>query len=332
MFHHARLKLTIWYLLIIMTISLAFSVVIFNNTVIEVTRGLRMQQARIGREMGFGPVRVLEIDRDLLEEVKSRVRVNLFLINLAILGVSGAAGYFLAGRTLKPIKEMVEDQNLFVADASHELRTPLTALRTEIEVGLRNDHLTAAEARDLLISNLEEVNNLQLLTDGLIKLAANQEEQNQLNLIQTNLKKISHEAVKRIKTLASQKRIKITNQARTISLEADEGLLIELLVILLDNSVKYSPQGSEVKIGTKKLDDSVWITVSDKGIGMSAEEIPHLFDRFYRSDKSRSKAGVSGYGLGLAIAKQIVDRHRGTIKVTSQVDRGTKFIIKLPFR
>ncbi len=330
MFHDARIKLTVWYLLIIMTISLAFSVIIYRNTVTEVIRGIRIQQARVERVIGYGPTHPPEIDPALLDEVRDRVRLNLFLINLAILGISGTAGYFLAGRTLKPIRKMVEEQNRFITDASHELRTPLTAIRTEIEVNLRNKNLSLPEARGLLMSNLEEVNNLQALSDGLIKMTAYQKGQNKMLFTTVSLAKITKEAIRRVNGMAREKQISLLNQVKEIALTGDEAMLTELLVIFLDNAIKYSPKNSRVKIGAKQNDGSVLITISDQGMGISEEEIPHLFDRFYRSDKSRTKTDVAGYGLGLAIAKQIVERHRGLIKVESVVGKGTKFTIKLP--
>ncbi len=322
--------MTVWYLLIIMTISLAFSVIIYRNTVTEVIRGIRIQQARVERVIGYGPTHPPEIDPALLDEVRDRVRLNLFLINLAILGISGTAGYFLAGRTLKPIRKMVEEQNRFITDASHELRTPLTAIRTEIEVNLRNKNLSLPEARGLLMSNLEEVNNLQALSDGLIKMTAYQKGQNKMLFTTVSLAKITKEAIRRVNGMAREKQISLLNQVKEIALTGDEAMLTELLVIFLDNAIKYSPKNSRVKIGAKQNDGSVLITISDQGMGISEEEIPHLFDRFYRSDKSRTKTDVAGYGLGLAIAKQIVERHRGLIKVESVVGKGTKFTIKLP--
>jgi signal transduction histidine kinase len=140
MFHSARIKLTAWYFLIIMLISVSFSVGIYRVTTVELNRIERMQRLRVEREdrllMPSNEVtpRPPILDPELIAETKNRFKIILFLINLGILAVSTGGGYFLAGRTLRPIKEMLDEQSRFITDASHELRTPLTSLKTEIEV------------------------------------------------------------------------------------------------------------------------------------------------------------------------------------------------------
>src|SRR3989344_8850426 len=163
MFKKARLKLTAWYLLIIMLISLAFSIAIDHLLTLELTRVERVQRLRQERRIP----RIPAIDPEVIEETKNRLRINLILINLGILGAAGVAAYFLAGRTLKTIKNMVDEQNRFITDSSHELRTPITSLKTEMEVNLRDKKLNK-DTRKILESNLEEVNSLQSLSDNLI--------------------------------------------------------------------------------------------------------------------------------------------------------------------
>jgi len=181
MFKKARLKLTSWYLLIIIFISVLFSGVVYQQSIQEIDRGLRMQALRFSRE------RVLENppgasrsfdgqlahppDVTLLEEVKRRIALQLAFINLGILICSGFASYFLAGKTLKPIEKALDEQKRFISDASHELRTPLTALKSEIEVSLRDKNLNLKEAQKLLQSNLEEVDKIQSLSNYLLTLS-----------------------------------------------------------------------------------------------------------------------------------------------------------------
>ena len=112
--------------------------------------------------------------------------------------------------------------------------------------------------------------------------------------------------------------------------EGNRQTLVELLVILLDNAIKYSPAQSEINLKTVKIDGKLFIHVSDQGIGIDEKDLPHLFDRFYRSDRSRTKTEVSGYGLGLAIAKEIVDRHKGNLKVESHPGQGATITVELP--
>jgi len=327
MFKSARIKLTAWYLLIIMVISLCFSVVIYKMLTFELDRFERMQRSRIERRL---PDNFFFIDQDLIRETKNRLKMTLFLINITILGTSAVAGYFLAGRTLRPISEMVNEQNRFISDSSHELRTPLTSLKTEIEVGLKDGKLTLAEAKKLLESNLEEVNNLQKLSDGLIKLTQYQKGHNGLAIEKISLLEVVSEAAGKVSKLSKVKSITIENRVKDFKVDAEKQSIIELFIILLDNAIKYSHENTKIFLEAKKTDGMVEVMVKDQGVGIEEKDIPHLFDRFYRADKSRTKSDVQGYGLGLSIAKQIVDKHRGTILVKSKLGEGTTFTIRLP--
>lgn len=342
MFHSARLKLTAWYLLTIMVISLAFSGAIYRILTFELDRVERAQRLRI--ELRFperleneppflpGQRRIFWLDSEVIAETKKHLLINLAIINLTILGASALAGYFLAGQTLMPINEMVEEQGRFITDASHELRTPLTSLKSEIEVNLRDKKLSLDQAKSLLKSNLEEVNNLQILSDGLIKLTQYQKTKNGLEVSQISLNALVEEAVKKIAHLAKEKKIVIANKVTDLTFEGNHQTLIELLVIFLDNAIKYSPKNTSVSLSSDKKDGHFLIQIKDQGIGIEEKEIPHLFNRFFRTDKSRTKSEVPGYGLGLAIAKQIVERHNGLIKVKSQPGVGTTFSVQLPIK
>jgi signal transduction histidine kinase len=342
MFKSARIKLTSWYLLIIMLISTSFSVVIYRVLTSELDRVERMQRTRIERglpgRLGITILpdssddlpQFLYLDPALLAETKIRLATMLVIINFGILAGSATAAYFLAGRTLKPIADMVDQQYRFISDASHELRTPLTSLKSEIEVNLRDKNLTLADARKLLASNLEEANNLQVLSDGLIKLSQYQKGENGLAIANISLAAITAEAIGKIVKLAKSKNITIINKVENVTLEANKPTLTEVFVIFLDNAIKYSPKGTKVTLASAKTDGNILVRISDEGMGISPEDLPHIFDRFYRADKSRTKSNIHGYGLGLSIAKQIIDKHRGTIRVQSKPGAGTTFTLQLP--
>lgn len=325
MFYKARLKLTGYYLLIIMLISMSFSVAIFEVLTQELNRVERVQRLRQGR---FS--RLPAIDPEVIEETKNRLRAVLVLINLTILGISSAGGYFLAGRTLRPIKDMVDDQSRFITDSSHELRTPLTSLKSEIEVALRDKKLDLSDAKKLLESNLEEVNKLQYLSDNLIKLTQ-YEKSNGSVFEEINLLEILEEAIRKVASLAKNKKIIIKNELKGQIINGDKQGLIEMFVIFLDNAIKYSASGKTVTLTSKKIEESIQVDIKDQGFGISEEDLPYLFDRFFRSDKSRTKSDVSGYGLGLSIARQIIEKHKGSIKVESKFGKGSTFSIQLPF-
>jgi signal transduction histidine kinase len=224
---------------------------------------------------------------------------------------------------------MLDEQNRFITDASHELRTPLTSLKTSIEVNLRNKNLTINQAKNLIQSNLEDVEYLRVLSDGLLRLAYYQEPNGNMLFEKVSLKEIAENAVDKVKALALDNKIKINSRIENLEIHGDKKSLTELLVILLDNAIKYGKQNSSVKINTLKEDGKVIISVSDNGIGIDEKDLPHIFDRFYRAEKSRSKENVSGYGLGLSIAKKIVELHNGLITVESKKGEGTAFMVAL---
>lgn len=332
MFEKTRLKLTGWYLLIIMLISFSFSLVIYKVLTNEVERFIRTQQLRIERRLRsdfFSPP-PLPADPDLVNETKNRILIMLIEINSIIFIVSGGLGYFLAGRTLRPIKEMVDEQNQFITDASHELRTPLTSLRSEIEVNLRDKNLNLNNVKKLLKSNLEEVINLQSLSDNLMELAQYQKKNGDLIFEEISIRTITEIACKKITPLATNKNIDIDNKIKDYQLKGNKQSLVELFIILLDNAVKYSRNNKYVLLTSEKKDHIVIISIKDEGIGIDKKDLPFIFNRFYRSDSSRSKEMAKGYGLGLSIAKKIVNLHNGKITVSSKLGKGTTFIVSLP--
>lgn len=308
MFRSARIKLTSWYLLIIMAVSLSFSMVIYQINNFELNRIERIQRMRS----------VPRFDHDLIVETKTRLLNQLILINFSIFGFAGLAGYFLAGRTLDPIAKMVDEQSRFISDASHELRTPLTSLKTATEVYLRAKKHSLAEADKLHQENLEEINNLQNLTNNLIQTTKYQN----LELEKVFVPPIINEAARKVAPQAEIKNIKIDSRVKKIAVLGNPFALGELFLIFVDNAIKYSPQNSLVTMSSKITDGFAEIAISDQGVGIAKAQIPHIFDRFYRADQSRN---LPGYGLGLSIAKQIVDAHNGKIEVESKVGSGTTF-------
>lgn len=332
MFQSARLKLSFWYLLIIMFISIMFSISIYRILTNELDREYH-RFSNVYRQNIFNIVpnpNMPPLDPAIVEESEGRIRLILIYVNVIILGVAGIGGYVLAGITLKPIQVMIDEQKRFVADASHELRTPLTSLKSEIEVYLRGQKQTVEESNALLQSNLEEVNKLQYLSDNLIQLAQYPKVAADATFTNVSLEDVLTSAKNKLDKAAKQKTIKVTLSTKKYTLFGDKEQLIQLITILLDNAIKYSPKKSTVIINADKIDHHIRIHVKDIGMGIEKEAIPHIFDRFYRADSSRTKQTISGYGLGLAIAKNIVTTHKGTISVLSEQGKGTTFTIVFP--
>lgn len=331
MFRATRIKLTGWYLLIIMTVSLAFSGVIYHSSTRELERFSQAQRTRLERRADFQDkdFELLPpppfIDRELIDETKSRILTSLIIINLGILGLAGILGYYLSGKTLAPIKEMMDEQYRFITDASHELKTPLTALRTSMEVTLRDKKLDNSEARTIVGNNLGDVIRLQKLTEGLLELSKSRN----LELKATSISDVITEAIKEIEPLAEKQKIIIKVHTPTkLMVEAEPTTLARAVVTILDNAIKYSKKYGSITIATNIIGKEVVVRISDKGSGIGKDDLARVTDRFYRADKARSS---SGYGLGLSIAKNIIELHNGQLKIESKLTHGTTVLIHLPY-
>lgn len=334
MFEQTTTRLTGLYLGIIMVISLFFSINLYHVSMQELNRDFRRQGVAIDRLPGSLIPRelrsqLLDEGIDVMNEAKMHILGRLLLTNLFILVGGGFVSYYLARRTLQPIEESHQALERFTADASHELRTPIAAMQTEIEVALMNPKLTLSEAKTQLTSNLEELSHLTALSEGLLKLASL--ENKSMTKSQVSLKSIINEATKRVKTASVAKKIEI---ARTINedieVTVDRAAIIEAISILLDNAIKYSTAKSTVDVSLRKDGKSAVIEVSDKGAGIRKADQPYIFERFYRADAARNKQATEGYGLGLAIAKNIVELHDGSIAAKSIPNKGSTFSIRLP--
>ncbi|HWY79846.1 MAG TPA: HAMP domain-containing sensor histidine kinase [Candidatus Sulfotelmatobacter sp.] len=333
MFQSARLKLTAWYLVIIMLVSITFSFAFYRTSTFELNRLISrvrfLQTQRVqmiipsANFVSPPPNMVL----DELESVKIRLQIALIVINGIIFVLAGGAGYFLAGRTLRPIQVMVDEQNQFISDASHELRTPIATLRAEMEASLLEKHLSDKEARALIASNLEELGKLQELTNSLLQLAhVNQKDEHLTEVL--SLEEVILTAYKKVASIAKKKQVVFEIASIKGKVKGDKNSLVEVFVNLFDNAIKYSSNKTTVSIIATKRKHTTVITVADQGLGITSNDIAHIFDRFYRADKSRSQA--DGHGLGLSIAKKIVIAHNGSIDVNSIFGKGTTFIITLP--
>lgn len=329
LFHSAALKLTVWYLAVIMSLSVVCSGVIYHFSSQELELNTRRQVYFFNDQLSSTDFFTFsKLRQRQLNDALQRLQFNLVLFNLGVIAFGGVASYGLARRTMRPIEETLEAQTRFAGDASHELRTPLAVMQTEIEVALRNPNLSSGEAIKILSSNLEETTKLRALSDGLLRLSSTDNLQELSQIVQ--LKSVAGQAVQQWSKIAQRKKIKITTQLLNVKTHGDPQSLVDLVSILLDNAIKFSPAGSEIVVRSYKKDRRVHISVQDNGLGIAKEELPQIFERFYQGDTSRSKKSASGYGLGLAIAKKIVELHRGSIEVKSTVGKGSTFIVHLP--
>jgi len=337
MFKEARIKLTGWYLMIVMVISLSFSVAIYAGINRELTRIgdlQRVRQERVDTISNFlrqnnlsVPPEVQSFDLETVEAARLRIISILGLINISILVLSGVGGYILAGLTLDPISKMVKKQKEFVGNASHELRTPLTSLKTEIEVALRDKKLGLMQAKKILKSNLEDVNSMQKLSNYLLELNRYENSDISLEIKKVDLADVTAMAIKKVKPVADKAKIKIIYKLQKTMVSGNTDALVELSTILIENALKYSGKSKSVEVKTRGRGI---LEVKDFGIGIPKVDLTHIFERFYRGEPSHSKEKVDGYGLGLSIAKSIVDKLGGKIKVDSKLGQGTTFSVQLP--
>lgn len=330
MFRSATFKLTMWYLALAMAISLTFSFALYSVTTHELSLGLRRETQRI--YSGLSDLNNLPTALSDVEYTASAHTIWLRLVsfNAIVFVGSGFASYLLAKRTLQPIEKAHEQQKRFTADVSHELRTPLTAIRMENEVALMNKKSGAGELRETLKSTLEETAKMESLINNLLRLTQLEAGELQSDFTTVNVKKITKQAVKQVANLAKVRGIAIGNQAVSANVDGDGESLQQLLVILLDNAIKYSPDRSKILVTARRDTESIVIDIIDKGIGIDQESIDRVFDRFYRADTSRSNHVAEGTGLGLSIAKTITDLHNGNLAIASEVGTGTTVTIRLP--
>lgn len=229
---------------------------------------------------------------------------------------------------LDRIQKSVEMQNRFVSDASHELRTPISVIQGYANLLARwgkDDRKVLEESISALQSEAENMNHL---IEELLFLARDDSGTLKVNLEEFPLNDVITEILYETKMIDNMHQF-VCEKNEELLLKADRKLLKEAIRILIDNSIKYTPEGGTIKLNSYKKKNKAIISVEDTGIGISKEDLPNIFTRFYRADKSRTK-GSGGTGLGLTIAKLIIDNHQGKINVWSELNKGTIIRIEIP--
>ncbi|WKY46763.1 ATP-binding protein [Eubacteriaceae bacterium ES3] len=254
----------------------------------------------------------------------------LFLIGVGSVAVLIPISYFLAGKSLQPIKETFEDQKKFIANASHELRTPLTVIQTNIEVLKLKEEDTICNNAKWLDNIASESETMAQLISELLLLAQAENQSLEMDVDNFDLSAMCHQLVDLMETLAHDKLITLTDSVDDeIYFKGDEQRLKQAVRILLDNAIKYTKEEGQVELCLSQEKRHVVIAVRDTGIGLTEEEKAKVFSRFYRVDDGRNRA-TGGVGLGLNIADYIVKSHGGKIKIDSTPNVGSVFSIVLP--
>ena len=253
---------------------------------------------------------------------------------LAVLGVialtfAAGIGYVLSGGAMKPVREAYERQRQFAADASHELRTPLAVVLASADLLRSDTSITSPFLKQVIEDVRDEVKKMTKLVGDLLTVARTDGKANQLKISHMDIVSAARQTVRIMRPFAEKKDIVIEEVLpKKLEIYADEQKIRQLILILVDNAVKYTQEHGKIKVSLMAEKGEIHLTVADNGIGIEPEHRERIFDRFYRVDKARSRR-MGGNGLGLAIARGIVEAHHGEISLESAVNEGTTFHVRL---
>ncbi len=346
-FFRARLKLTFYYVLFMVIIIGLFSTYLIT----EVDRSM---QAILRRQIGrtevfrkeFPTDSKFEISFDRINQMHEReyaeaskaiktliISVDTFLLLLVI-----ALSWVLAGRTLRPVRKALEEQKRFVADVSHDLRTPLAIMKTETEVALTgtlNGDCEKEEYRNTLKSNLEEIDKMSSLVSDLLLLARsdnsfsdyNQFENKNSEVIDVkDLVQALCDKNRKLSELKSQRFTFEADNQKTYKVLGHYNSIERALQNIIQNAISYTQESGHISVSIQQTGYKIKILVKDTGVGIAKADLPKVFDRFYKASHARSQ----GTGLGLPIAKQIIEQYGGSVSLTSEVSKGTEVAVVLP--
>ncbi len=272
------------------------------------------------------------VGKDVTAMYNGLEKATYSLAGLAVLALAVAAGigHVLAGEAIVPLVEAYEKQRQFAADASHELRTPLSVVMASADLLDNDPSITSPFLKQVIADVRDEVKKMTKLVSDLLFVARSDNQALKLKLSKVDLAAAADQTIRLMQPLADKKDISLLREGEaSLVAKLDDQKMRQLLLILVDNAVKYTPEGG--KVTTRILSTSagkIRIEVEDTGIGISEADRERIFDRFFRVDKARSRE-MGGNGLGLAIAQEIVTMHGGSINVESKVGEGTKFIVTL---
>lgn len=323
-FQKARIALTLWYILITALLLVIFSIAAIGA---EKRAFGRIEQALANKAQR--PKLTALLEKRILEFEKN-FRNRLLLFDLALFLIASGSSYLLSGRTLKPIQEMIKQQEEFSADASHELRTPLTTIDMEIEALKRTERNLPEKYKNIFISIQEEISRMRNIVDGLLILVRSNYANTKKSWKIFNLSELITDTFKQMQPLAHEKSLdfKLENK-QNLMVYGSTNELKQVVIILLDNAIKYTPLKESVTVKTFLKENNVNLVVQDTGVGITEKDLPHIFNRFYRASNSQDQ--YRGVGIGLAIAKKIIENHQGKILVESTLHQGSKFTIHLPY-
>ncbi|NQE35916.1 Sensor histidine kinase ResE [Microcoleus sp. IPMA8] len=302
------------------------------------------QRVQIGRQV-LGYLRVSHPWFEVTKPIRQLILDLILGASLTLICVA-AIGWLLSGLAMAPIRKSYGRLKQFTADASHELRNPIATIQTNVQVALAEPDIEPQQYQQLQV--IERLTRrLGRLVDDLLFLARQDSGIVQQQWIEVPLDALLMEVIEEQQAIATTQNLSLSleivdlpNAEDNFTLLGDWDQLARLFTNIVSNAVQYTPSGGKIQVelqlaaknkrNSPMLNPALQIKVTDTGIGIAAEALPHLFDRFYRADPARTHRSAAGSGLGLAIAKAIVENHRGQIRIDSQVDRGTAVTVTLP--
>lgn len=311
----ARIKLTFLYSLTATVILAGASFLVYKVLIANLYDLIR--------ESIFNPI----IAHQILDGAQDSLRNRLITVDSVIIIFVVILGFFLTQKTLKPIKTNAEKQKKFIADASHELRTPVAIAISGLEVALRNKKLDVSSAKVVLEKSLEEMRELSKLSNNLLDIVKfnNHQEVIYEDIIISNLIK---SITSKMQPLALNKKINLeTKLENSVTISGNSIELGRVFYNILDNAITHTQEGGTIIVSDSVNENDYTVQVKDTGSGISKDVLEKVFDPFFQGDTSRN---ASGAGLGLTLAKKIIENHKGTISIKSEVNKGTTVIISLP--
>lgn len=329
-FQSARLRLTLIYLLISGLIILIFSLAALS------AQRYALQRVEVALEN-----RAQEKERQVvarllgkrLDEFDQAFKERLLLLNMVLFIGAGISSYVMSGITLRPLRRYAEQQEQFAAEASHELRTPLTTILMEIVALEKTEKRLPQKYRASFDSIKDEVSRMQNMVNGLLTLIRTDSDPYYQQREKVDVPRLVEDVCRQMTPVAEVKNISLVAEildrsAATILANADQ--IKQLLLILVDNAIKYSGEGAKVTVEVSVKAKNVRVEVQDVGVGIPESELKHIFDRFYRVGVQAQRA--KGAGLGLYIAAKICQNYRGRIMVQSKLGSGSTFACVFPRR
>lgn len=297
---------------------------------VQTTDGHRVRLLTYRLTRPDGPA-ALQLGRVLNDQDQVLYQLTIGLFSLGVLSVLGIglASWSLAGQAVYPVQVAWQRQQQFIASASHELRTPLTLIRASAEVALRTTRPDEHDQRALLGDILAESDHMAHLVEDLLLLSRLDSGRLPLTITDVALAPLLTNIHRQTARLGTERGITVSLSSVTGVVRADPDRLHQILLILLDNALRYTPAGGTITIAAELQAPGIRISVSDNGSGIAPDDLPHIFDRFYRADPVRGRDGGHA-GLGLAIAKGLIEAMNGQIGATSTLGQGTVVWLCLP--